>query len=171
MLRQGHIGVSLVLSSAVVYAAGKMDMLFVGIYFCSVLIFTEGLPDLDTSVPFVTHRGITHTLWFAIAVSIISGVIGGGTVLYLAETAIWESIPVEVSPLTVGIVTGLGGGLGIISHLLGDLITPWGIEPFVPLSDRKVRVKLTTASNTTVNAAVFLSGVVLSGAALVVSSG
>jgi len=171
MLRQGHIGVSLVLSSAVVYTAGEMNALFAGVYLCSILIFTEGLPDLDTSVPFVTHRGITHTLWFAIAVSVISGVVGGGTVLYLSETAIWESVPVEVSPLTVGIVTGFGGGLGIVSHLLGDLITPWGVEPFVPLSDRKIRVKLTTASNTTANAAVFLAGVVLSGAALVVSTG
>jgi inner membrane protein len=171
MLRQGHIGVSLILSSGVVFIFGEMNSLLTGVYLCCVLIFTEGLPDLDTSISFVTHRGITHTLWFAIAVSVMSGVIGGVGMNYLTGTSLWEPIALHPSPVRIGLITGIGGGLGIGSHLLGDLITPWGIEPFAPVSNTKIRVTLTRASNTTANAAVLLVGVVLTGAALVIASG
>jgi inner membrane protein len=60
----------------------------------------------------------------------------------------------------IAVVSGVGGFAGVLSHLLGDMITPWGINPFEPVDDRKVKFELTKASNESSNTALLIVGFV-----------
>lgn len=59
----------------------------------------------------------------------------------------------------VALFGGTIGGYGILVHLLGDIITTRGIQPFLPLSHRRVALSPLRAENVTVNEGLFVGGV------------
>lgn len=102
------------------------------------------VPDIDQRLPFVPHRGPTHTIWFAVFLSI--GV--AGIVRSIGPTA----------PAAISLVTGAAVGIGILSHLVADAFTIAGIRPFWPLWDRAVSVARFRAGDPRPNWGLFLSG-------------
>ncbi|WP_254534923.1 metal-dependent hydrolase [Halomarina litorea] len=136
----GHWGVSLLLYAPVAFvllseAEAPALALAGGVGVLSL----SRLPDVDFRLPFVSHRGITHTLLFALAV----GAALGGAVALLAEQV------------------GVGGGLapfaafvgvyGIVAHLAADVVTPAGVPLLWPLSRRRYSLGLVRASNGVAN--------------------
>ncbi len=108
------------------------------------------VPDLDQRVPGVTHRGSTHTAWFALAVGLLLAAVG--TVM-------------AVAPSLVGAVTGFVVGAGTIaSHIAADALTPAGVRPLSPVDDTHYSLNVVKAKNPLANYA--LLGLGIAGAAL-----
>lgn len=160
MLQQGHLGVSLVVLSAVIVGITSIAAPSVGVVLALAIgvVVTGNLPDIDQNIPFVTHRGITHTVWFAVGIGVTGASVAQGVRLAVADV-LGSDFPITIAvPPSVVIASGVGCAVGVCAHLLGDMITPWGVRPFRPLSDRRIRVKLTTASNSTANLALLILG-------------
>jgi inner membrane protein len=112
------------------------------------------VPDWDHRVPVVEHRGITHTLAFAL---LVGAATGGGCLLaarYVAPLRTAYGSPELLGAFGFGI-----GVLAILAHLAADVITPAGLEPFQPVSGRHYSLSLVGAASRIANAALLIAGV------------
>ncbi|MBX0303576.1 metal-dependent hydrolase [Haloarcula salinisoli] len=112
------------------------------------------LPDIDKVWPGLVHRGVTHTL--------LAAMIAGVLVVLLFRA------PAVGSPGLGGehpAVCYLVGAAGVVSHLVGDVITPMGIQPLFPASRAAYSLDIVQASSTSANVLL----VVVGAAALVCS--
>ncbi|MEM2954530.1 MAG: metal-dependent hydrolase [Candidatus Nanoarchaeia archaeon] len=91
------------------------------IIFTIVLLIGTFLPDLDIKLK-LKHRGYTHTIWPVILALIFGGVFS--KVQFIALTF----------------------ALGYGSHLFVDMLTPFGIAPFLPIYKRKISGPIETGS-------------------------
>ncbi|MFB6179235.1 MAG: metal-dependent hydrolase [Halorientalis sp.] len=154
MYRAGHLGVSLL-----VYAPVGFVLLFSGRPELALLgeigmLSLASVPDVDHDLPLVSHRGVTHTVGFAVLAGLAFGAIGwvfGGH----------PSVPTHSSLAVFGFAVGT---LGILAHLIGDLLTPMGITPFWPLWARTFSLRLTPADNTFANYGLLALGMFVTGA-------
>lgn len=162
MHRPGHYGASLLgyapLATALV-AAGYSILAALGF---GITLALAMVPDWDMRLPFIKHRGITHTVWTAI---FIGAVIGWIAFILLDATA-----PAVVTAW----VTGATATLSILSHIAADACTRMGVTPFAPLSSRRIKVpiyklpliKNPRANNPIVNYLFLVSGLAASAAAI-----
>jgi inner membrane protein len=147
--RHGHTGVGLLLYAPVGYVllgAGQAALAAAGF---AVVVWLAMAPDLDMKIPFVTHRGPTHTLVFAVGFGLVCG--AGGWVL-----------GTELLRFNPRLLAGFGlllGVLVVVTHLLADWLTPMGIAPFWPLSSKRYSLSLCYASNAPANYLLLLIGV------------
>lgn len=133
MYPTGHTGINLIIYSpvaSVLLYFNKTKLVFVGLL---IMLVGSKLPDKDQSwkdkfyIPFInSHRGFTHTIWFALIISIPALLIGYlsneiGTSNRLANSLFLFSISY----------------LSIISHLIGDVITVSGVNLFYPLKKQE----------------------------------
>ncbi|AHF99901.1 metal-dependent hydrolase [Halostagnicola larsenii XH-48] len=156
MYRFGHFGVALLAYAPLgvgVALAGAEGLAVVGGLVCVSL---STFPDCDHDVPFLEHRGITHTLGFAVLV----GVVLAAAASVLLTGTLSSSVSLIV-PFAFVV-----GTLSILSHLLADAITPMGIRPFRPVSSYHYTAELTPAANPVANYALFAIGVVVTAASV-----
>ncbi|MFB6143400.1 MAG: metal-dependent hydrolase [Halorientalis sp.] len=153
MHRSGHLGVALLVYAplgAVLLLAGRTEAAVLGEVGMVALAMA---PDYDTRVPFVKHRGVTHTVWFALVMG--AGLGGVGWLL---------SGRPPVPPASALVLFGfLVGTLAGLAHLLADALTPMGVRPLWPLSGRTYTLALSRASNPLANYALFAVGVLATG--------
>lgn len=160
MHREGHIGVALLAYApvgAVTLALGADTLALLG---GAGAVGLAMLPDYDQRVPGVTHRGPTHTVWFALAVGVLLGVVGG-----LAGRS--------TGPLAVVGLAAFGFTLGVLtigSHILADALTPAGVRPLAPYRDDFYCYDVARASNPLANYALLVLGVVAAGGAFALGS-
>ncbi|WP_276250960.1 metal-dependent hydrolase [Haloarcula rara] len=159
MYRLGHQGAALV-----VYAPLGLALLLLGRPTLAIVggagsVALASLPDVDQRLPGVAHRGVTHTLGFAVAVGGALGVLG-----WLLGRDAGVGTPVELA--AVGFAVGT---TAVVSHLLADAITPMGITPFWPVSDRHYTLGVCRADNTLANYALLGLGIALTVAVLAVA--
>jgi inner membrane protein len=150
--RTGHYGAALLVWAPVGLAAllaGFPEAALLG--GAGTLALTR-LPDYDLRVPFLTHRGITHTVWFALAVG---GALGAAGWFGLGDPEL-AAFAAAVGLLAVG------------AHLLADVITPAGIAPFYPLSRREYTLSLATADSRLANGLLLAAGAFCTAAAALV---
>lgn len=159
MYRLGHYGAALVVYAPlglVLLLAGRETLAVAG---GGVSLALASLPDVDQRLPFVDHRGPTHTLGFALGVgacvSAAGWVLGG-------EGGLGNSVELAA----VGFVVGTAV---VVSHLLADVITPMGITPFWPLSKRHYTAGLCRADNALANYVLLGLGVLLTVVVLAVA--
>jgi len=148
MKQLGHYGTALLLYSPVArhLLAGGQDALALG--GGAIALALAMAPDCDRPLPFVDHRGPTHTLAFAVVIGVLVGSAG------------WV-VGAQVDVATARTFGRFGfavGVLTIVSHLLADVITPMGIRPFWPLSDRHFTLDLVYAKNWAANVLLFALG-------------
>jgi inner membrane protein len=157
MYRTGHYGVSLLVYAPVAFVllvAGEVTLAFVA---GATVLWLATLPDVDHRIPGVSHRGVTHTVAFALAVGLLFGAAG-----YLLAGTLGLGDP--------SLVAGFGlfvGTLGILAHIAGDVLTPAGVRPFWPLSRRKYTLSLTRADSTLWNVGLLGVGVFATAVGLV----
>lgn len=149
MYRHGHIGVGLLLYAPVSYVLLEIGQTALAVVGFAVVVWLAMVPDLDVKIPFLSHRGPTHTLAFAVIFGLVCGV--GGWVLRTELTTFG-------SPLLAGFGVLLGLVV-VIAHLLSDVLTPMGIAPFWPLSSKRYSLSLVDASNAPANYLLLLFGV------------
>ena len=178
MYHAGHQGISLLVYSPIAYilvTAGYPVLALLGV---GLMIGLASFPDIDMRIPFLDHRGFTHTIGFAALV----GVVLAGIALFFGQTVVVGGveyltsasiIPYELTaPLSenADVLTARYGGmplamftfaisiLAICSHLLGDVITPMGIRPLWPLSGTHISLGITRAGNTLSNSIFLVVG-------------
>lgn len=141
MYRKGHYGAALLAFSPLGFgltAAGYPEAaLVVG----AVVVGLTPLPDYDQRVPGIDHRGVTHTLAFALLV----GLAAGGVGVLAGRSA---GVP---GATVLGAAGFVAGTLSVLAHLAADVVTPAGIAPFWPLSSRNYSLNLVRAANTPAN--------------------
>lgn len=95
MYRNGYYGVTLVFVApiaAVLFAVGLVELgLLAGVGAVALAM----VPDLDQRILLVTHREITHTIWFTLLV----GMITAGAAVAIAAASV-------VVPALIGFVAG-----------------------------------------------------------------
>jgi len=149
MHRPGHYGTALICYApiaVIVMALGVVEMAVAG---GAIVVGGAMLPDYDQRVPGISHRGPTHTVWFALAVGAVLG--GAGALIG------------GVIPTVVG---GVSGVLLVLAHLLADVLTPMGIRPFAPVRDTKYTLDVAKAANPVANYALLVVGILAAGTAL-----
>ncbi|TKX48217.1 metal-dependent hydrolase [Halorubrum sp. SD690R] len=152
MYRKGHVGASLVVYAPFGFLVTALLSIEAGLVGAAGVASTAMVPDLDMRVPVVTHRGITHTVWFALLVGVVLGGVGLAVGLQrgLAEA------------LLFGAAAFLFGAVTIVSHILADALTPTGIRPYAPVRDTEYSLDLFTAANPFANYGLLgLGGVVV----------
>ena len=127
-----------------------------------------GLDDVDHRLPGVPHRGPTHSLLFA---GVVGAAFAGAASLAepvfsvaasLAEPVFSVAVPGGVSMVAFGFLLGFGA---VVAHLLGDVITPAGIN-FLWAYPKTWSLSLTTADSTLWNWGLCVLGVVAMAAAV-----
>lgn len=143
MYRGGHVGFNALLYAPFVPLASRYWSLELAVLGAVLAVGLANLPDIDQPLPWVRHRGPTHTIWFAVLVGLLAG-IGTGSVV--------DSTPVAFQ---FGFAVGT---CSILAHLAGDIVTPMGISPFAPLSRFHVTLDWFKSKNSRINRSVFLLG-------------
>ncbi|MDB2238002.1 metal-dependent hydrolase [Halorubrum ezzemoulense] len=152
MYRKGHVGASLVVYAPFGFLVTALLSIEAGLVGAAGAASTAMVPDLDMRVPVVRHRGITHTVWFALLVGVVLGGVGLAVGLQrgLAEA------------LLFGAAAFLFAAVTIVSHILADALTPTGIRPYAPVRDTEYSLDLFTAANPFANYGLLgLGGVVV----------
>lgn len=148
MHREGHIGVSLLAYSPIAFLttlAGFQELAFAG---GAVAVGLAMVPDLDMRIPFVKHRGPTHTVWFAAGLGTLAAVLG--FVAGFSRGAL--------EGLGIGVFAGVVVTVTLGSHLAADALTPMGIQPLQPRSSKKYTLDLFTAANPIANYGLLVVG-------------
>lgn len=161
MYQLGHYGAALLAYAPIGVAVAVVGFEAVAVVGALVCVALSTLPDCDHRLPFIEHRGPTHSVPFAVLV--------GGALAAATAALIDASSPF----VDLGLVAFafLVGSLSILSHVAADAITPMGVRPFWPFSDRHYTARLTPAKNPVANYLLFGLGLVaIFGAALVVAA-
>lgn len=161
--RKGHYGVALLMFAPVGFAllaTGRVDLAIVT---GGAMLWLAMFPDLDHRVPGIPHRGPTHSLLFAAlvggafaAVGAALGTVTGG--VGSAGVGSTDGVPLSVIGFAIGALT-------IVTHLLGDALTPAGVNFLWPVSARTYTIGLWRADSTIANYGLFVTGVFAAGAA------
>lgn len=145
----GHLGLALLVYSPVAAVAvrrGRTRPTSLGLVGVMAL---STAPDVDLYLSTVPHRGVTHTVWAVLLV-------GATAALVAARIG-----PVGVGDRERARFGALVGGSAILSHLLGDALTPMGIRPFLPLGGTAYTLSLVRSADPSANAGLLVAGVVV----------
>lgn len=158
MYRPGHHGTVMLLYAPVggVLAASSFELL--GLLGAMFVFCAAMVPDIDRQVPRVGRRGFTHTVWFALLFGAATGLLGVFVRSWLLG-------------LSVELAFAYGFALGafvVVVHVAGDALTPAGVRPFAPLSDRCLRRESEFAADPPGNYALFGIGLLALGIAFLV---
>ncbi len=150
MHRDGHRGIALLLMLPVTGLFG-----IIGFAMTITAVAVCRLPDLDQGHNWLSHRGSTHTVWFALAV---------GTVACAGLYVGLLAAPVALPAWPIALLAGTTVFLGIISHLLADSLTvgrgDHAIRPFRPVSPLPLRFGLFRADSKGWNTGFLVGGIV-----------
>jgi inner membrane protein len=156
VLRPGHLGVSLAVYAplaAALLAAGEPELAVVA---GAAMLGLTMLPDVDLDLPFVPHRGPTHSLAFAALVGLTFAGVGS---LAAAELGVAAAVGLGSFGFAVGVAT-------VGAHLLADALTPSGVPLFWPVSRRSYSLPLFRADNAPANYGLLALGMLVAAGTL-----
>ncbi len=151
MHKVGHHGAAM-LGYAPIIALLDPGQRWLAVLGLPLALVAARLPDLDQRLPFVPHRGPTHTIWFAL-------VLGLGAMV--AGQSILPEGPVLVQTGVAAILA-----FGVVTHLVSDAVTPAGVRPFWPVWDRSISLPLCRAEDPVANWILFVGGLLALGTVL-----
>lgn len=161
MHRRGHLGAALFVYTPLGVVGGLLGGIQVAIVGAAVALTLATVPDFDMKIPFVEHRGLIHTVWFAAVVGL--PLAGLGAILGL------RSGPLVAVGLALFMF--LAGVTAIASHILADALTPMGVQPFGRSRRRTYSAGLTKASSPVANNLLLAIGGVAAGCGLLLVLG
>lgn len=148
MYSSGHFGISWALYAPILFTFLMFNMYSVAIIGAIVVMFLASTPDLDMKfqykstvfhsiplvrrlVPDIKHRGITHSVWFMLGIGVLLATVGF-FVYPIVETVFTISQPLFAASMF------FFGAFGIFAHVVGDYITPSGINILYPKGNTRV---------------------------------
>ena len=139
MHSKGHWGLALLLMSiiAIPFGFGPNNIIILIVLFTA---FLSTIPDIDIHFE-IAHRTFTHNVFFALLVAVILGILFG----FIGG----------IELISIGFIAGF---MGIMTHLLGDLMTYKEFKPFAPLSQIQISWCWFPAESETANIGFFVSG-------------
>ena len=152
MYRSGHYGAALLAYAPVglfVSISGYEPLAIVG---GVVAVALSTTPDYDRRLPAIDHRGPTHTLVFAL---LVGAALAGGAAIVVSGPSPFSEVGFVLFAFVVGVVS-------VGSHLVVDALTPAGVKPFWPISNRRYALNVSRGANTHANYALLGSGVLVS---------
>ncbi len=171
MYSQGHWGIALLMYAPIVFVGLLIQPDFLPQFLLglAIIAFSSTIPDIDMQLKNWTpikHRGITHTVPFAVFIGLFSAAFAFPFAWYSHQTlgVIFPTM------MDVYIFTGFSiflGFYGTVSHFFGDMITPMGLRPLKPFSKKRFRFVLSfwgqesKAANMYWNYAFYTLGVVV----------
>lgn len=163
MYRPGHTGVALLVYAPFGYALLRDGHPILAVLGGGIAVALAMVPDLDLRVPGMSHRGVTHTLLFAVCVGVVLGAGGWAIADTLGDASVGLDRGVDmrvgsVSPAEFGSFGFVVGVLAVSSHLLADALTPMGIAPFWPVSSKRYSLGVAKSSNPVANAVLLVLG-------------
>lgn len=159
--REGHYGAALLVYTPLGFVAFLLGFETLAVGGALAAGALAMVPDLDVRVPGLKHRGPTHTVWFALAVGVATGVAG-----WVLAGQVEPSVP---APAVAGF-GALVGFLTVCSHIGADALTPMGVRPFAPADRRKFTLSVTTADSTLANYLLLALGVGAAAGALALAT-
>ncbi|WP_224336492.1 metal-dependent hydrolase [Haloprofundus halobius] len=155
MFRTGHYGVSLLVFAPIGYTLVSTGAVAPAFVLGATMLWLSMLPDVDHKLPAVSHRGPTHTLLFA---GLVGGLFWGVATLAIDTLG---TLTVSLGETSVGLATFAFavGFLTVVGHLVGDALTPMGVNFLWPLSGSGYSLSLTTADSAVWNYGLFVLGV------------
>lgn len=159
MYKSGHMGVSLLLYSPVLFALLYFEKLFLASVGLVIVASFASIPDLDFKVPRVKHRGYSHSLIGAVVIAIPIGIVGYFGHFYLAQLLTALDIQSQYSSQFIGIYSFVMGYFAVLTHYAGDIVTPSGIPILAPYSKHNYSLSLFYAKNRWANGIAFFLGV------------
>lgn len=127
MYREGHIGINIILYSPIMLLLSIFELNNIAIIGFLLMVLFPSLPDKDQKIPFIQHRGFTHTIWFSLIIGTLIG-----SIFYGLSTI----FNILLKPIHTFIVMFLIGNLLILFHLAGDFLTYAGINIFHPIGSK-----------------------------------
>ncbi|WP_336022563.1 metal-dependent hydrolase [Halobellus salinisoli] len=165
MYQKGHYGVSLLVFAPIAFVLLLFEHAELAVVVGATMLSFAMLPDLDHRVPGIPHRGPTHSFAFA---ALVGGVFGAAG--FALETAAGNAGALDVGTVLGGVslaAAGFGlGALTVVAHLLGDAVTPAGVNFLWPFSTRTYTLGLWRADNTIANYGLLAIGVFATAAAV-----
>jgi len=214
MHKNGHFGLSLLLSSPFILVFLLLELYIVSALFLFLILIWSGLPDVDiylqrydnvsfSSYPIrywhwipvlllsviimnffgnyinkvpknyklesVTHRGLTHSLWFSLAFGLILSILTTIALLVILlieiyfETDIFMMLnfALDIHYLLLILLMFVIGILSVGFHCAGDVFTPTGIHYLTPRSDYGYTLDQFYAKNEVANRSALPFGVIL----------
>lgn len=141
MYSSGHVGVSAILYAPILFALLIIDP-FLAVSGLLIVLFLSSTPDIDVifhfktskiyklpligpKMPTIKHRGITHSVWFMLLFGVILSVLS-----FIIYPQIQDLTTVSFPVFAVSWF--MFGFIGIFGHVIGDMITPSGINLLYP---------------------------------------
>lgn len=156
MYRKGHYGAALLAFAPLGFGLTATGYPEAALVLGAIVVGLTPLPDYDQRVPGIEHRGVTHTLAFALLVGLAVGGVG-------ALVGRSGGIAGVAALGTFGFVAGT---LSVLAHLAADVVTPAGIAPLWPVSSRRYSLEWVRAANTAANYLLLVVGATVAAGAL-----
>jgi inner membrane protein len=161
MYRKDHLGAALLFAAPTMWLVGTAtDNLFGAILLSFGALWGTSVPDLDRYVPWIRHRGVTHTVLFALIVSS-----GGAIALTVGLWQLGGNLLSDlITPQQLCVCFGFGILAGLVGHLCADIMvverTSRLIQPLWPVSSSRIRLRVTRADSQVWNAGLLIGGMV-----------
>lgn len=174
MHRMGHVGMNLLVYAPLAFGLAWLGLFTPLVAGLAVVVLLSTFPDIDLYVSALHHRGLTHTVKFAVMVGVLLG--GAGALVAYLGYGTQAGLTVErvhrshASVVAGGMFGFSVGALGVVGHLIGDAFTPQGITPLEPYSDYRFTFDAFDADSGLANGLWLGAGIVLLGLAVVVGS-
>ncbi|SDM22623.1 inner membrane protein [Halogranum gelatinilyticum] len=169
MYRFGHYGVSLLVFAPVGFALVSLGAISLAFVTGATMLWLAMLPDVDHRLPGVPHRGPTHSLLFAALVGAVFAGVGAVLGQGLGLGSVFGFSAPGIGTVDLATFGFFLGALTVVAHLLGDAITPMGVNFLWPLSGTEFTLSLTPADSTLWNYGLFVLGVAATAATAVLT--
>lgn len=152
MNRKGHIGLALLVSAPFALLVGLLLNPHWSLTVVGAGLLADRFPDKDQQLPFISHRGITHTITFGAIASFVLAVSFTVTATITQpssafDVGLFENVTSNVLLFAISL---LGFTLGFTAHLIGDMLIEaydYAVTPYWPLSSKPVALGWASADS------------------------
>lgn len=144
----GHYGIAMLLYSPILFIFTLQDFFLLGLVGVLAVFLLSRTPDIDYYIPLITHRGITHTIWFAVVIGFLLSMPFDST----------GSITLFGHPVPYRLIAFTFGSYSVITHIIGDSLTPSGVRPFMPFIMTRYSMTIVRSGSNIGNGIFFVIG-------------